>query len=43
MTGSVNAWISEVLQAALDPDNAGSELEQIKMRLARAGLLARAG
>ena len=30
-------------QAALDPDNAGSELEQIKMRLARAGLLARAG
>jgi len=39
---SVNAWISDVLQAALDPENAGSELEQIRMRLARAGLLARA-
>lgn len=36
---SVNAWITLVLTAAVDPDLAGSEAERTRERLARAGLL----
>jgi plasmid stability protein len=37
---SANAWVVSVLRAAVDPDLADSELERIRARLARAGLLA---
>ncbi len=37
---SVNTWISRVLDAATDPDLADDELDRIRERLARAGLLA---
>lgn len=40
---SLNAFASGVLAAAVDPDLAGSEIERIRERLARAGLLADAG
>lgn len=36
---SVNAWISRVLDAATDPDLAGSDLDGVRERLIRAGLL----
>ena len=36
---SVNRWIADVLRAAVDPSFAGSEVERIRERLARAGLL----
>lgn len=36
---SVNSWASKVLQAAVDPDLAGSDAERTRERLARAGLL----
>jgi len=36
---SVNSWIALVLEAAVDPDLAGSEVERTRERLARAGLL----
>lgn len=36
---SVNSWASQVLQAAVDPDLAGSDAERSRERLARAGLL----
>lgn len=37
---SVNAYATAVLEAAVDPDLAGSEAERVRERLARAGLLA---
>ncbi|HWH44042.1 MAG TPA: hypothetical protein VNT32_04890 [Thermoleophilaceae bacterium] len=37
---SVNSFAGAVLQAATDPDLAGSDAEQVRERLARAGLLA---
>lgn len=37
---SVNQWISDVLRIAMDPGLADSELEQVRGKLARAGLLA---
>jgi hypothetical protein len=37
---SVNALASLVLRAAVDPEAAGSEIERVRERLARAGLLA---
>lgn len=37
---SVNAYAGAVLGAAVDPDLANSELERLRERLARAGLLA---
>jgi len=37
---SVNAWISQVLDAATDPELSGSEADRVRDRLARAGLLA---
>lgn len=37
---SVNAWITLVLGAAVDPELAGSEAERTRERLARAALLA---
>lgn len=37
---SVNQWISDVLRIATDPGLADSELEQVRGKLARAGLLA---
>lgn len=36
---SVNAWISRVLDAATDPELSGSDLDRVRERLARAGLL----
>jgi hypothetical protein len=36
---SVNGWIVAVLQAAIDPDLADSDVERTRGRLARAGLL----
>jgi hypothetical protein len=38
---SVNAYAGAVLSAAVNPDLAADELEQLRERLARAGLLAR--
>lgn len=40
---SLNDWVTTVLAAASDPSLAGSEAEQIRERLAQAGLLARTG
>ena len=37
---SVNAWISRVLDAATNPELAGSDVDRLRERLARAGLLA---
>jgi predicted transcriptional regulator len=37
---SVNDFITRVLDAATNPDLAGTEAEQIRERLARAGILA---
>lgn len=36
---SVNAFAKSVLRAALDPTHAGSEIQRMRERLARAGLL----
>jgi plasmid stability protein len=36
---SVNGWVVAVLQAAVDPELAGSEAERTRERLRRAGLL----
>lgn len=36
---SVNAWASQVLLAAVDPDLATTEARRTRERLARAGLL----
>lgn len=38
---SVNSYATGVLAAAVDPDLAGSEVERLRERLARAGILAR--
>jgi plasmid stability protein len=40
---SVNAYATAVLAAAVDPELAGDEVERVRERLARAGLLANAG
>lgn len=40
---SVNRFATEVLRAAVDPDLAGDEAQQVRERLARAGLLAESG
>ena len=40
---SLNDWVTTVLSAASDPASAGSEAEQIRERLAHAGLLATTG
>lgn len=40
---SVNAWITLVLGAAVDPELAGDEVERTRERLVRAGLLASPG
>ncbi len=37
---SVNSWVTAVLEAAVNPELAGSEAERLRARLARAGLLA---
>lgn len=37
---SVNGYAQAVLRAAVDPDLAGSEIERLRERLSRAGLLA---
>jgi plasmid stability protein len=37
---SVNAWATDVLRAAVDPELAGEEAARVRERLARAGLLA---
>ena len=36
---SVNAFAEQTLAAAVDPDTAGDEMESVRERLARAGLL----
>lgn len=36
---SLNDWVSTVLEAASDPSHAGTEAEQVRERLARAGVL----
>lgn len=36
---SVNAYAKSVLRAAVDPAHAGSEIQRMRERLARAGLL----
>lgn len=38
---SVNTFASTVLSAAVDPEHAGAEVERIRERLGRAGLLVR--
>jgi hypothetical protein len=40
---SMNDYVSAVLDAATNPDLAGSESEQLRQRLDKAGLLAPAG
>lgn len=37
---SMNQYVADVLDAATDPDKAGSEAERLRERLAMAGLLA---
>lgn len=37
---SMNRYVADVLDAATDPDKAGSEAERLRERLALAGLLA---
>jgi HicB family len=37
---SVNAFADQALRAAVDPDASGSEIERLRERLARAGVLA---
>jgi hypothetical protein len=39
----MNEYVTRVLEAATDPENAANETERIRERLARAGLLAPAG
>ncbi len=39
---SLNEWVSAVLDAATNPETAGSDAERIRERLADAGLLANA-
>jgi len=39
---SVNRWATEILRAAVDPSFAGSVADELRERLARAGLLANA-
>lgn len=36
---SLNEWVTTVMSAASDPANASDEIEQVRERLARAGLL----
>lgn len=40
---SVNAYVSSVLSAAVDPELAGDEAQRVRERLARAGLLGEPG
>ncbi len=40
---SLNQFMTLVLDAATDPEHAGSDTERIRERLARAGLLAQTG
>lgn len=40
---SLNEWVTVVLAAASDPGSAGSEAQQLRERLARAGLLDEVG
>jgi len=40
---SVNQYMTVVLEAATNPDHAGTDTERIRERLARAGLLAQTG
>lgn len=40
---SLNDWVTSVLDAATDPELAGTEAERVRERLARAGLLAPTG
>lgn len=40
---SLNAWATDVLSAAVDPDLAGDEVERLRERLRRAGLLVPVG
>jgi hypothetical protein len=40
---SVNEWITRVLDAATDPELSGSELDRVRERLSRAGLLEEPG
>lgn len=37
---SLNEWITRLVHAATDPELAGSDVERLRERLARAGLLA---
>ena len=40
---SLNDFITHVLTAAVDPDQAGTEIERMRERLRRAGVLAETG
>lgn len=40
---SLNEWVTVVLSAASDPSSAGDEAQQVRERLARAGLLEEVG
>lgn len=40
---SLNEWVTVVLSAASDPSSAGDEAQQLRERLARAGLLEEGG
>lgn len=40
---SLNEWVTLVLDAATDPDLAGTEADRVRERLANAGLLASTG
>ena len=37
---SLNGWVVRVLEAAVDPNLAGNDVERVRERLARAGILA---